>query len=206
MNPELRKSNTELFLTSHNLPTNGNLPVTEAEDTVKLKNNREVGERIFCLLCLCGTADQKGAMVFTDYLKNNNLWGSLSPMEQSYLSKPSYGDKVHNDASWRLEALYLLVWAVGLVRELPFPPTETDINDFVDVLPKLKSEPIVFINSLTLRPIAEIMDTADLIYRTHWASKRSDKLDQGVLREWHHAINWLTNCDRENWDSVSTDT
>lgn len=209
MSPEERKRNTESILTSNNIPFIDWLPLSEDENEVEPRSIQEIGERIICLFCLSGTAFEEGDLGFIDYLKEHNLWKSLSREEKTYLSNPTYGNQAQINATWRIEALYLLVWAVGLVSELPFPPAEAEIEDFIDSLPNADEEPNGFINSLELRPISEIMDASDLIYRLHWATKRPDcpsELDGGVVREWHHAINWLTNYDGESWDWVATDT
>ena len=129
--------------------------------------------------------------------------------EKNYLSSPSYGNQAQINASWRLEALYLLVWAVGLVPTLPFPTEQASVNEFIDSLPRSDEAPDNFISSLKLRPISEIMDASDLTYRLHWAVRQhgaSLDIDGGVVQERHHAINWLTNYDGEKWDWVATDT
>ncbi|MBT3134870.1 DUF4272 domain-containing protein [Alteromonas sp. ALT199] len=133
----------------------------------------------------------------------------MSAEETDYLSNPSYGSQAQINASWRLEALYLLVWAVGLVPELPFPTEQASVNEFIGSLPRFDEAPDYFIRSLKLRPKSEIMDSSDLTYRLHWAVRQhgaSLELDGGVVQERHHAINWLTNYDGEKWDWVATDT
>ncbi len=209
MSPEDRKLNTEALLKKHGIPFIDWLPLTESEDEVEPRKNEEIGERVICPFCLTGTSFPEGETVFIDYLKQHNLWESLSREEKTYLSNPTYGNQAQINATWRIEALFLLAWAVGLVPELPFPPNEADINDFIDSLPSSNEDPHEFIKSLELRQISEIMDASDLIYRLHWASRQSDcpsEIDGGVVREWHHAINWLTNYDGESWDWVATDT
>jgi hypothetical protein len=66
-----------------------------------------------------------------------------------------------------------------------------------------------------MRPKSEILDAADLIYRLHWAARNPEltgqsacraKLHAGVVQEWRHAINWVTNYENLDWDEVKTDT
>ncbi|WP_407329378.1 DUF4272 domain-containing protein [Congregibacter brevis] len=45
------------------------------------------------------------------------MWESLSREEKTYLSNPTYGTQAHINATWRLEALYVLLWAVGIVLQ-----------------------------------------------------------------------------------------
>ena len=209
MSPEDRKKKTEEILSKNEIPFIDWLPLTEAEEDVVPRSMREIGERIVCLFCLAGTAFNEGDSSFIEYLKEYDLWGALTKEESNYLSNPTYGTQSQINASWRLEALYLLVWAVRLVPELPFPTEQASVNEFIDSLPSSSESPEEFINSLELRPIAEIMDASDLIYRLHWAVRQYGAnldIDGGVVQERHHAINWLTNYDGEKWDWVATDT
>ncbi|CAM3797811.1 DUF4272 domain-containing protein [Parendozoicomonas haliclonae] len=209
MSPEERKKQTERFLSERNIPFIDWLPPTEDESEVTPRTIKEIGERILCLFCLSGTAFNEGDTEFVEYLKNFNLWDSLTKEEKHYLSNPTYGTQTQINATWRLEALYVLVWAVKLVPDLPYPSEEASVTDFIDRIPTSSEDPISFINSLELRPISEIMDASDIIYRMHWAVRNYESsidIDGGVIRERHHAINWLTNYDGESWDWVATDT
>ena len=61
---------------------------------------------------------------------------------------------------------------------------------------------------------SDILDKEDLIYRMHWATRQASLnneempagLENGVVNEWHHALNWLAYYDDVDWDDVSTDT
>ena len=71
-----------------------------------------------------------------------------------------------------------------------------------------------FMRDAELRPMDEILDQADLIYRYHWAAKDRGHeerdppagLDRSVVRERHYALNWLIGYCDQPWDEVSTDT
>lgn len=71
-----------------------------------------------------------------------------------------------------------------------------------------------FIEDSELRPIADILDQADLIYRYHWAVRNAltrgqqvpAALDPGVTEERHHALNWLIGYGKQAWDNVTTNT
>jgi hypothetical protein len=54
---------------------------------------------------------------------------------------------------------------------------------------------------------------ADYYYRLHWAAielrinnKESTKIDEGIIRERHRALNWLIRYLDQDWDEVTTDT
>jgi Domain of unknown function (DUF4272) len=71
-----------------------------------------------------------------------------------------------------------------------------------------------FIEDSELRPIGDILDQVDLIYRYHWAVRNARlkgqqipaDLDPGVTEERHYALNWLIGYLEQAWDDVSTDT
>jgi hypothetical protein len=209
MSPEERKKKTERYLRERGIPYIDWLPMTEPEEMVVPRNTKEIGERILCLFCLAGTANCEGDDSFINYLREFNLWNSLSKEERYYLSSPTYGSQAQINATWRLEALFLLVWAVQIVPDLPFPKEQASVDQFIEDLPGSDEDPEAFIAELRLRSISEIMDASDLIYRLHWAARNygaSLDVDEGVIRERHHAINWLTNYDGAQWDWVATDT
>ena len=96
-----------------------------------------------------------------------------------------------------------------MIPELPWPKEESSSSEFIDAMPQAEESPWPFIGQLSLRPVSEIMDASDLIYCLHWAVRSYGEevtLNQGVIQEWHHAVNWLTNYDGEKWDWVATDT
>lgn len=73
--------------------------------------------------------------------------------------------------------------------------------------------PAHFIPNARLRTPSEILDMADLYYRLHWAAielrlkgHTSDKIDEGVIRERHRALNWLIRYQDQSWDDIATDT
>ena len=71
----------------------------------------------------------------------------------------------------------------------------------------------IFIGRSDLRPLTEILDEADLVYRCHWAVKeayaRGEQppagLDRGVVIERHIALNWLRTYHSQSWDNVTPD-
>ena len=71
-----------------------------------------------------------------------------------------------------------------------------------------------FINDAKLRPLSDIPDQADLIYRYQWAVRDaqikgqpiSAALSPDVTDESHHALNWLIGYLEQAWDDVSADT
>ena len=106
------------------------------------------------------------------------------------------------------------MWAASLVDDLPLPRKETETGEIVSRLPGVDQSPWPLIRGLHLRRKPVILDASDLIYRLHWAARQAgldgkpppSGLITGVIQEWHHAINWITRYEDQDWDEVSTDT
>ena len=209
VSPEDRKARSEALLKERGIPFLDSLPCVESEEEASTQAVEEVGKRIICLFCVSGTGFEPDDSAFIDYLKENDFWQYLSRQEATFLSNPQGHEQAQIKASWQMEALYFLLWAVKVVPELPFPIDQSSSNEFIESIPKCDESPWPFIRSLQLRPLPEILDASDLIYRLHWATRHYGKkvnVNQEVVQEWHHAVNWLTNYDGEGWDWVATDT
>ncbi len=136
----------------------------------------------------------------------------FSPEEAAFIKNTKPTQKERIQFSWRYECLWVLLWSLGYVDELKKPEGICDVAKAVGFL--RDRDLAKFINDAKLRPLELILDEADLIYRYHWAvvdarlkSKESPaKLEGGVVKERHYALNWLTGYMDQKWDDISTDT
>lgn len=210
---------TEAIPREKGIPYLSWLPCVECEEETELQTSKEVGIRITCLFCVTYRAFFPSKASFWKslqrYLKQHQLWNHLSPDETTFLLDPAPDRQSIVNFTWRVEALFVLMWAVGLIERLPWPDRQSDTGEIPTILPDFDQSPRRFISDLKLRPKSEILDASDLIYRLHWATRQAGiegkpspgGLDQEVICEWHHAINWITRYDdEEDWDNVSTDT
>jgi hypothetical protein len=212
--PQARKANTEALLQKEGIPFLPSLPCVESEAETTLRSPEEVGIRIACLFCVVGSAFEEGDSVYKEYLKEHDLWNHLTPDELSFLSNDNPNRKTVINFTWRSEALVVLMWATHLLNMLPLPRQQSDTGAIVSRFPGVDKSPWPFIRVIHLREKAEILDASDLIYRLHWATRQAGMdgkdapagLIPGVVQEWHHAINWITRYDDQDWDDVATDT
>ena len=214
MTPWQRKRKTEAILTKKGVPDLSELPAIESEEETQLRTAEEVGIRIACLFLVVGHAFEPSMEDFKEYLVEHKLWDHLTPRETAFMSNPSPDRQDVTEFTWRSEALFLLMWAAGLFEELPWPDTQSDTDEIVSKFPDYDQSPWPFIRDLKLRPKSEILDASDLLYRLHWATRSVESeddsplagLEEGVVQEWHHAINWVTKYEGLDWDEVTTDT
>jgi hypothetical protein len=212
--PQTRKSATEELLKKEGIPLLASLPCVESEAETKLRSKEDVAIRTACLFCVVGSAFDPADSVYKDYLRQHGLWDYLTPDELSFLSSAAPDRQSTINFTWRSEALFVLMWSVRLFDVLPLPRQQTATGEIVSRFPGVDQSPWPFIRSLSLRSKCELLDASDLIYRLHWTCRQSqlDKvppptaLIPGVIQEWHHAINWITGYEDQEWDEVATDT
>ena len=97
-----------------------------------------------------------------------DLWRTVSPLEKAFLenNNPSPGEC--QQFVWRLESIWVLLWALGHIEQLDWPSGMCDVPTLVSLVrPHEASQS--FITSARLRPITEILDAQDLTMRIHWA-------------------------------------
>ena len=147
-----------------------------------------------------------------EFLKKYDLDDDFTPKEKTLIQKARLSKRERAQFSWRYECYWVMLWALGYVPELGRPDHQCDVYNAVQVLLSRSSRE--FMKCAKLRPLAEILDKADLLYRYHWAvrqawlegKKAPAKLNRDVVEEWHYALNWLIGYSDQEWDDVSTDT
>ena len=136
----------------------------------------------------------------------------FSPKERKFIEDPNPSQFDRIQFTWRYEAAWVLLWALGFVERLERPEKHCD----VPVAAKFVSQRTTkkFLADSKLRPAEEIVQGTDLILRYHWAVRNAQagrqkppaRLDPGVVQERHYAFNWLIGFFDTGWDDVRTDT
>lgn len=207
-----RKSRSEQVLKLEGVPVNKFLPVIETEKEAKRRSKEEVAYRAMALLVVAlkgeGLEQQDIEKLVGDY----QLLAYFSPEETAFIKDTSPSDADRVKFVWRYEAAWTLLWSLGYVERLNKPTGICDVKKAVQTL--LQRSPAQFVKDAKLRPLSEILDQADRIYRYDWAvvdarvnnKAAPAKLDADVTMERHYALNWLIGYMNQAWDDVSTDT
>jgi Domain of unknown function (DUF4272) len=207
-----RKLRSESILRAEGVPVLAVLPAIETADEALKRSKEEVALRTLCVVLVAAKGLGLEEEIVERILKSYELRPHLTPKELAFVvdNSPSQHDRIL--FSWRHEAAWTLLWALGFVAQLGKPVQECDV-DFIanTVTGRTRSQ---FIGDAELRPIADILDQADLIYRYHWAVRDAQikgqqiraSLHPGVTDERHYALNWLIGYLEQAWDDVSTDT
>ncbi|HEY4283649.1 MAG TPA: DUF4272 domain-containing protein [Chthoniobacterales bacterium] len=207
-----RRARSEKVLAAEQVPINKGLPVIETEQEAKRRGKEEIAYRTLALLTVSIKGMGEEHSTIQRVVKDYGLAPYFSPKERAFIANPT--PTLHERApfSWRFESAWVLLWAMGYVGKLDKPTIPCDPADAVAFMRKRK--PTQFIADAKLRPLSEILDQADRIYRYHWAvvdARINGKptpamLNPDVTMERHYALNWLIGYSDEEWDDVSTDT
>ena len=188
-------------------------PIAEDFDIVSTKEVALRALVLFGIWMLSSTETPKAGIV--RWIKDNNLWDSLSPEELAFIEANPATEKQIIDFSWHTERLHVLSWALGVDAELAPADRQTNIEPFKKALSPINFDTAKrFLKTAKLRDETELFEAADLIERYHWearnaeihSSKPSEPVDIEVIQERHHSINWILWGVEEDWDEVTTDT
>lgn len=208
-----RKRRSEAILLKEDVPFIDHLPVVESEEDIQLRSLEQVAWRAMALNVVAARAEGLGRARFLSIVEQYDLKSAFSPDEQQFVFDDEPSEHARIQFVWRYEAYWTLLWALSYIDELGRPDHNCNVELAVQLL--VDRSPAQFIKESTLRTANEILDATDLIYRYHWAcvdARLNGRtapagLDEGVVMERHHALNWLTGyMDNEDWDDVSTDT
>jgi len=138
------------------------------EYEVNLQAPSDVARRIMVLWAVELRAEGAPQMEALGLIEQLDLWRTVSPLEKAFLenNNPSPGEC--QQFVWRLESIWVLLWALGHIEQLDWPSGMCDVPTLVSLVrPHEASQS--FITSARLRPITEILDAQDLTMRIHWA-------------------------------------
>lgn len=207
-----RRERSIAIIEQEQVPIYDDLPMILPETHAPQRSHQEVAERAVALFIVSYKAvggDEKIVEKMADKADDDDLF---SPEEADFATEEDVEDSDRIQFSWRVEALNVLLWALGKVDTLPRPDKSVDWDPIVAMMSGISAKKLL--SSSKMRPQAEVLDAADLIYRYHWAIRNEgvhgreapDGLDSSVVLERHHALNWLIQFDGEDWDDVPTPT
>lgn len=212
--PSERKSENEKYLIKHGIPINKYLPIIESEEDTELRKTSEIVKRILILSYLNMLIEGVEREEIVKFLKQSSLWEECSPNEIEMLERGDFTEQEKINISWQSEAMWIMLWSIKKVDNLKLPTSQCEIQHIVELLPGYLELFDKFTEEAELRSKSEILDKSDLIYRLHWATRQASlnkekmpaKLEDGIIQEWHYAINWITNYEELDWDYITTDT
>ena len=208
---EARKRRSIRLLTDEGVPVNEYLPTIEAEAEASRRSSEEVALRAIAL-AIVATAAHGEREATRRLIAAYRVGEAFTPYEHAFINDPQPTQRDRTQLTWRIECAWVLLWALGFVPALGRPDSQVDTDAIVQILEERGRDSLVA--EARLRPQAELLDAADLLYRYHWAIRDAQLngrpppagLGPGVVMEWHYALNWLIGYGDAAWDEISTDT
>lgn len=207
-----RKARSESILQDEGVPISKTLPPVHDETTVRLRSKDEIVRRAICLCLMAILGESGNHDTFQRVMGIYGIEEDFTPAERAFAAYPNPDERIRAQFTWRYESYWVLLWALGLVEDLDRPDHIVDVPRAVTILRDHTHED--FMRQAQVRPVSEILDQLDLIYRYHWAVVEARvkhqpppaRLESGVVYERHYALNWLVQLGHDDWDNVQTDT
>ncbi len=156
-----RKLRSETILRAEGVPFLAALPVIETATEVLKRSKEEVALRALCLLFVAAKGEGVEDEVLERLLKSYELRPHLTPKELAFVLDPSPSHRDRDQFTWRYEAASTLLWALGFVAQLGKPVRPCDVEFAVSTMTETTTSQ--FLEDSELRPIAAILDQADMI-------------------------------------------
>jgi hypothetical protein len=183
----------------------GPLPLHGEKDFEWMRPAPSVAKRCHAIAAALALAHRAPVQTVRDAVEDNELEGSLGARELELL-RVLEGDadagepalqQLLVDIAWREEALHALLWALGLVDDLP-PDRMCPKSPVYELLaPGL--DPGNARQDVQLRPLAQIAAMLDFYYCLHWHARKAQyhgdvwdyQIAPGVVLERRRALEWL---------------
>lgn len=210
-----RKARTEAALERRGIELPSHLPPVIGEAEVEMRTTEETAKRALALFLVVRRA---AALLQNDPISTAELersspiaFASLTPGERKFFAAAAPAQQDVFGFLWRIEALQLLLWAIGGGLELEYPSRVSSLPDLKEFMARASEEE--FLGYASLRPTSAILDALDLNLRHHWAivearvrGKPREEPASDIVPERHHALNWLVRFENADWDDTQTPT
>lgn len=207
-----RKARSEAVLRARGVKVLDSLPVIAGETRSLRRTEREVAERALGAMIAAVKGETRDYEMGQGLLKQFGAAGFLTPLERDFMDDPDPLNQFILDITWRYEGVLILLWSLGLIKELPPEEQVVDVAMMGNMLRELGYDGLIA--AARLRPQAEILDMADYYYRLNWAVRDAELkyedlpegADPSIVLERARALNWLYGYAGQSWDEVSADT
>lgn len=199
------------------------LPFIENKGQAAIRTPKEIAERAIAFMAVsvyseCLLSNEMSTEKAREFVQNNIIEpfkaeSFFSPKEKEYLENKDSKEEERIAFSWQYENLYVMEWALGFIKELPYPDKICDVALTVQILREYNSVEEILKDS-QLRSADELLDAADFIYCLDWACVDARvyrlpapaEMDEGVVMERHKSFNWLIGAERAEWDDIDIST
>jgi len=225
MTPTERRAKSIEILKEKGVPYFEQLPLLESEESIKQRSAEEIAKRaLACFAAIQVACDIAGGNdvseawdVFGEFLDDFGIKDELTEKEKAFFNREKIPEmNAAVNMSWKYEAYWSLLWALGIVDEFAYPDDTCDCDFAINAVWSCDAFSD-FMEKVKLRSISEILDQTDLFYRYHWACvdaringrEAPASLNPGVVFERRWGLEWLIGKGTEEndyWDDVTLHT
>lgn len=205
-----RKSRTMIELAKRNLKLLAELPSIVAEEELQIRSAEDVALRCMCLLAVAAHSEDADVIEPIEFLKQHGAWDAASPEEQAFLQNETASVEEKSKLTWRYESLMVLLWSIGKLDTITFPDAQADAATLITAVMRNTKD---FVGTAKLRSSKDILDHADVVYRSYWLVRNGlvnqqpvEGLNGSVVYERHYALSWLVRYLNKDWDEVTPDS
>ncbi len=204
---EFVKSKNEEHLRSLGVGVNLHLPCVESLEEVAPRSPAEVAKQLVALSYMIRIGYDYPIEEAREELRQLDVLDILGSTAREILASGTLTEQQKIDLTWQAEAAQSLAWALGMAALDPTSPCDEDLADRVPFLEGERE----FIQAAQLRPMSEIQQQVDLIYRMHWYAVNCRLvgetciLNESLIRERRRALDWMYGV-AEDWDQVPMNT
>ena len=152
------------ILRGRKVPCEPDPPWAPDDDRVMLRSPRDVARRTLVLLAVVQRAEATPRDFLLKKMRKQDLWDAANPGERTFLECKFPQEELSRSLAWRLEAMWVLMWAMGHVPQLGWPAQRCNIDLLGGLLDDRKGIPDL-VGTALLRPKGEILDALDLTLR-----------------------------------------
>jgi hypothetical protein len=201
------KEGNEAFLRQLGVAVNTALPCIESLDEISPRSATEVAQQLIAVFFMVNVGHGYPVASAREDMLALGLSDVLGSTSREILSREPLSERDKIALSWQAEGLQSLAWALNLAQ---LDHTRLCDDNLFSCIParELASQ---FIATAKLRPLSEIQEQVDLIYRMHWAvvntrfTGGNPDFNESVIRERRRALDWIYGVD-DDWDEIPLDT
>jgi hypothetical protein len=208
--PEAARAASVAALAPYGFALPSHFPTLGEEDVGAHRPLEQVLSRAQALVCMLNAAHGAPLEKVRRVLGEHGLEPWVSETERAFLDDPA-DQRGAQLLTWRVEALYALIWILEVADALPLEGTVSLGDELLGPVDPLSTVPA----PATLRAPGAVAARLDLFYCAHWAVCENhvggrfapwpDALVGGAIEERRHALEWFF-APAVDWDDVSLDT
>ena len=193
------------------------------ESEARLRSRKEMVQRAAALFAVAvysevmlsgGSGREEALFYFNKMEQLYEVESYLSPAEAAYIDNPEPEEQECILFGWRYECAGVLLWAAGVVDDLPYPSEIIDVPVLAAIFWQHKGIGGLLSKGFS-RSQSEILDAADITLRYDWAcvearvhgKEAPASLNGDVVMERHYAFNWIIGANGgADWDDIQPNT